>query len=92
MVKTPKKITVYDPTKTNKENVVHLCYLLTEKSLKTLAFLVKQKIPTRTDAYTARHLVDKKLAFRIANGKKSLYKATFLGECVVEVAEEEGKL
>ena len=92
MAKRKKKINLYDPVKKNAEDPLHLCYALTTQALQTLAFLVRKKEPTRADAYVARHLVDKKLAYRIPNGKKSLYKASFLGECVVETAEEEGKL
>lgn len=92
MAKRKKKITLYDPKKNSAEDPLHLCYLLSKQGLATLSHLVKKGEPCRADAYVARHLVEKKLAFRIPNGKKSLYKASFLGECVVEVAIEEGKL
>lgn len=92
MAKRTKKIRVYDATKENATNPLHLCYALSSKALASLNYLVKAGKPVRADAYVVRHLVDKKLASRVPNGKKSLYKATFLGEAVIEVAEEEKKI
>ena len=61
---------------------------LSREALFQLRVAARKGEPCRLDGYVARHLVERKLLFRIPDGKKSLYSLTFLGESVVELANE----
>jgi hypothetical protein len=81
-------VTRYDARVARQQDADSALLSLSPTALFWLRVAAKSGQPCKIDGYVARHMVGNLLLRRIPDGKKSLYQITFLGESVVELADE----